>query len=312
MTSIVIHIGLPRTGTTVLQKHMTSVLSNHIVIQKRPYQGSGSLSNVKPWLVEGNPSELMEKLSFLRPIPENISTVDFFNSCIATPAIASSQDPALTSGWATYFPVLRKAFQLVLKTLEGVQKDCFITSERFSDTSSSLVCLSSHGSYDSIMPIFRICDAISTSMLLMPKVSVCFREPISYLRSKYLRTCLQRSSMDNHRHLSPEEFIEKQAKLERSSPGTSVLATAAHRDFLIKLQQCSFVKAFGFRDLVSSNDVFSLIGLQGEQKCSFKMFPRENSCVVRGQRNDDIELQIIRKLKDCGFYRSILDSQMFE
>ena len=52
--------------------------------------------------------------------------------------------------------------------------------------------------------------------------------------------------------------------------------------------------------------------LQGEQQYSFKMFPRENSCAVQGHSNTDIEMQIIRKLKDCGFYKSLLDSQMFE
>ena len=312
MVSIVLHIGLPRTGTTVIQKYMTSALSQHLVIQKNPFHGSGNASVEKPWLVQAGPSELLERLSLLSPIPENISSVGFFNSCIASPAIGASQDPAVTSGRATYFPILCKAFELVSKTLEGVQKDCFITSERFSDTSSSLVCWSSHGSYDSTMPIFKICDAVSQATRLTPKVSVCFREPISYLRSKYLRTCLQRHAMGNQRHLSPEEFIDKQAKLERSSPGTSVLATAAHRDFLMRLQECSFVKAFGFSELISSDDVFALIGLQGEQQYSFKKFPRENSCAVQGQSNSDIEMQIIQELKACGFYKGLLDSQMFE
>lgn len=123
---------------------------------------------------------------------------------------------------------------------------------------------------------------------------------------------MQRSGIVGQRHLSPEELIDKQVKLERSSPGTSVLATAAHRDFLMRLQGCSFVKAFGFSELISSDDVFALIGLQGEQQYSFKKFPRENSCAVQGLSSSDIEMRIIRKLKDCGFYKSLLDSQMFE
>ena len=80
----------------------------------------------------------------------------------------------------------------------------------------------------------------------------------------------------------------------------------------MRLQECSFVKAFGFSELISSDDVFALIGLQVEQQYSFKKFPRENSCALQGQTNRDIEIQIIRKLRDCGFYKSLLDSQMFE
>ena len=126
----------------------------------------------------------------------------------------------------------------------------------------------------------KICDAISQVMLLTPKVLVCFREPISCLRPKYLRACLQRHAMGNERHLSPEECIDRQVKSGRSSPGASVMVTASHRHFLSKLQECSFVKAYGFSELTSMDDVFASIGLQGEQQYSFKIFPRENSFAV--------------------------------
>ena len=56
MPSIVLHIGLPRMGTPVIQKYMTSILSHHLVIQKNSYQRPGKASVEKPWLVLAGPS----------------------------------------------------------------------------------------------------------------------------------------------------------------------------------------------------------------------------------------------------------------
>lgn len=64
MASIVLHIGLTRTGTTVIQKYMARVLSHRLVIQKNPHHGSGSIVKAKPWLVQADPLELLESSLF--------------------------------------------------------------------------------------------------------------------------------------------------------------------------------------------------------------------------------------------------------
>ena len=114
------------------------------------------------------------------------------------------------------------------------------------------------------------------------------------------------------RDLTPVEFIQKQASLEVAFPGTSVLAPAMHAEFIKQLQQHAFVKAFGFQELLASDDVFSLMGLQGESKYAFRDLPRENKLPVTEEQEQAIEVEITQALKQYRFYDQIIKSQMFE
>ena len=118
--------------------------------------------------------------------------------------------------------------------------------------------------------------------------------------------------MKGERDLSPTEFIQKQANLESRYPGTSALVPAMHSKFIKQLQQYAFVKAFGFQELLASDDVFSLMGLQGEDKYAFRDFPRENKLPFTKEQEQAIEIEITKALKQYGFYDRIIRAQMFE
>ena len=79
-----------------------------------------------------------------------------------------------------------------------------------------------------------------------------------------------------------------------------------------QLQKHAFVKAFGFQELLASEDVFSLMGLQGEDKYAFRDFPRENKLPVTKEQEQAIEVEIIKALNEYGFYDRIMKAQMFE
>ena len=87
---------------------------------------------------------------------------------------------------------------------------------------------------------------------------------------------------------------------------------AMHSEFIKQLQQYAFVKAFGFQELLASADVFSLMGLQGEDKYAFRNFPRENKLSLRKEQEKAIEIEITQALKQYGFYDRIMKAQMFE
>ena len=114
------------------------------------------------------------------------------------------------------------------------------------------------------------------------------------------------------RDLTPAEYIQKQLTLEVDFPSTSVLAPAMHSEFIKQLQQHAFVKAFGFQELLASDDVFSLMGLQGEDKYAFRDFPRENKLPFAKEQEQAIEAKITQALKQYGFYDRIMKAQMFE
>jgi hypothetical protein len=118
--------------------------------------------------------------------------------------------------------------------------------------------------------------------------------------------------MPGERELSPTEFIQKQIKLEHNHPGTSALTPAMHAEFIKQLQKYAFIKAFGFQELLASDDVFSLMGLQGEKKYAFRHFPRENKLPFNGEQEKAIEAEITKALKQNNFYDRVKKSQMFE
>ena len=85
-----------------------------------------------------------------------------------------------------------------------------------------------------------------------------------------------------------------------------------HSEFVKQLQKHAFVKAFGFQELLASDDVFSLMGLQGEDKYAFRDFPRENKLPFTKEQEQAIEIEITQALKQYGFYDRIMKAQMFE
>ena len=85
-----------------------------------------------------------------------------------------------------------------------------------------------------------------------------------------------------------------------------------HAEFVKQLQQHAFVKAFGFQELLASDDVLSLMGLQGEDKYAFRDFPRENKIAITKEQEQIIEFEITNALKRYGFYDRIMKAQMFE
>ena len=114
------------------------------------------------------------------------------------------------------------------------------------------------------------------------------------------------------RHLAPSEYIQKQSVLETNHPGASALTPAMHSGFIKQLQKHAFVKAFGFQDLLASDDVFSLMGLQGEEKYAFRDVPIENKLNFTKDQEKEIEVEITLALKQYGFYDRIVKAQMFE
>ena len=85
-----------------------------------------------------------------------------------------------------------------------------------------------------------------------------------------------------------------------------------HAEFIKQLQRHAFVKAFGFQELLKSDDVFSLLGLQGEEEYAFRDFPKENKFPFTREQEREIEIEISQALKYHGLYDRIMKAQMFE
>ena len=268
-----------------------------------------SLDAKTPYIIGANPKELADILKTINPLQD---PTNFLNRFIVTTASYSCHNPAINNNKKIFYPILKESIRKLKESINKSSQPIVMSSERLCETSASFACYSNHSKYDWTFNYIPICDAIRKACQEQALISVCLREPISYLRSKYLRTFIQRRSMRGERDLSPTEYIQKQSILESNNPGTSALTPAMHAEFIKQLQKHAFVKAFGFQELLASDDVFSLMGLQGEDKYAFRDFPRENKMPFTKEQEQAIEIEITQALQQYGFYDRIMKAQMFE
>ena len=227
MKTFIIHVGLPRTGTTVIQKHALPLCQNNYVITKTPFLSSAkntftggaevSLKRLK--------SEFEGKELFLKKGTNNKALLDMFIKMSGAIAINELK-------YKGFYKVMIDS----ISSLMELSKPCgiFLSSERLIDNTASLDGNSRHLENEDkefiIYPFLRCCKGVC-----IPQISICMRDPISYLSSRYIRTMVQRKRKGLI-HLSTMKYIMKQATLENSNPGTSTLTHAMHTTFLKQLK----------------------------------------------------------------------------
>ena len=310
MGRIIVHIGAPRTGTTVLQKNLFPNACKNIIYSKRAYASSARITNKKNSTFTKNQYKYETLLKSCRNDINNISPSTFTTELLVEPSVMASNTLSGEND-KSVFNSICEAIGILQSHLSKTKKSILISSERLCDTSASLFSYSSHKWADQFMPWQTLCEAIKIVSDASPQITICLRSPIPYLRSKYIRTFFQRRSTKRERDLSPTEFIQKQATLENSNPGTSALAPAMHSEFIKQLERYAFVNAFGFKEILVSKDVFLLMGLQGEDKYAFQDFPRENKLHFSGARGVNRNRNQTGTLQ-YGFHDRITKAQMFE
>jgi len=298
---IIINIGAPRTGTTTIQAHALKLIKRNHAMAKRPGTSDNFLTKNGKWKLSGK-----QIIDFTRSITslENRDLGHEISGAIRTLAIASSPTKKCEKDIPSELLKI-----LMSRIQETSSMSILIHDERLCDCGASLDGNSIH-KVDTRFAIYPLVSALS-SLNEEPLITLCLRNPIPYLRSKYLRTLLIRKSK-NLPFIAPNKYIRKQSILETTCKGTSAIAPAMHTEFIKQLQKHAFVKAFGFQELLASDDIFSLMGLQGEDKYAFRDFPRENKLPFSKEQEQAIEAEITQALKQYGFYDRIMKAQMFE
>lgn len=297
--ALIINIGAPRTGTTTIQLHLLQRAKRYNVLTKTPYTSDNFLA--KNSTASFTPRTIINFISALSDTTD-ISTRNDLSAAIRLLSMGSTSINIETREICSQ--LLKNLFEKIITISD---KPFFIHDERLSDCAASLMGNSRHEE-DFEFAINGTISAITNAQLI-PIVVTCLREPISYLKSKYIRTFFQRQGK-RLRKISPTEYIQKQSILENNHPGTSALTPAMHSEFIKQLQKHAFVKAFGFQELLASEDVFSLMGIQGEDKYAFRDFPRENKLPF--SKEQVIEVEITEALQQYGFFDRIMKAQMFE
>ncbi len=302
MGDFFLHIGAPRTGTTVLQKYIFPQAVNTYLISKEPFK-SGVQINTTLGLTSFDVNTLLSKALETEIIlyrkSNNKFILDLLLSLVQGIAVFDNQD-------------LKTIFQQILDSIhyQVESNSVLLSSERLVETSASLDCYSRHQKgTDKEFNIYTFLQNIPDH--LTPKIILCLREPVSYLASKYFRTVIQRQRK-RLRYLTPDEYISKQIELERIAPGTSALTVATHSSFVKELAKFAIIKVIGFQDLIKTSDVFSLMGIQGQPQCRFIDYPSENSQSLAEVDKNKVYNEIILSLKRNEYYETIISSKMYD
>ena len=302
-----LHIGVSRTGTTVLQKHVFPGLKNHLVFSKKPFRSSvGSL-----------PAGWDSRLQFVdqcleKPLKARSSSgrKRFAGQILFPVAIAASRNNGRDQD--QFRQQLRRVARQMVEVSRHDRRSLLISSERLAQTNFSVWAKKRSLSRPVVaaFPVYELCRAFLDASGQKPQVIVVLREPISYLRSNYIRMCEMRKKHGNS-YLSADRFVSRQARCERSRPGTSALTAAMHQSFLDALETVAEVKAIGFREQIASSDLCALFGLEGEPELSFAQFPRENRFTDLAEDEKTIERLIIETLAKEGFLDRLRDEQRY-
>ena len=289
---------MPKDGHYISPKNIFNKSKANTFLSKDAYSSSANV--VLPGIVDNNFLQSQITSDTSPPKPKEIFDQIFF--CALKLAVDKTRQE--------FSDKLISLIKLCDKNFAG---EIVISSERFCDCSASQRGDSRHQeNSDKVFAIIATLIALKSSTIKTPSlVTLCLRDPIQYIRSKYLRTVIQRKYI-SLRHLTPSEYTQKQCALESNHPGTSALTPAMHSEFIKQLEQHAFVKAFGFQELLASDDVFSLMGLQGEDKYAFRDFPGENTLPFTKEQENAIEAEITQALKRYGFYDRIMKAQMYE
>ncbi|QNI69361.1 P-loop containing nucleoside triphosphate hydrolase [Cyanobium sp. NS01] len=299
MREVIIHPGLPRTGTTVLQQHVFPRAERTLLLSK----AYGEKSLLYPYTLR----DLKRLIGSVEGDAVGIKSSSAIRLRLFRAIYTACFSLAVDNSRVDVQRLLQELLHLVSRG--GDQESVVISSERLMDTYSSLNGASRQKG-EKVFPVFVLMSNMR-AIGIEPRVLICLREPLGYLRSKYLRTLGQRRAI-GARLITPYEYIIKQVALEESCPGTSVLSPAQHSRFLKTLQACSAVHAVGFRVLIQSNDVFAQLGFTGQPLHAFRDFPRENQLPYSIEEEEYVRLEVIRALKSTTYYDKIMLSKRFD
>ena len=139
--TIIIHPGAPRTGTTVLQKHLFPKAKKTIIYSKRAYKSSGKTTDKEKAISKDNIAESKKLIKLAETSIDSVSPEVFATEIIIKNSLMASNNERRGK---ENFALLCKAMKILGKLSEEKQQNVLISSERLCDTTASLFGYSSH------------------------------------------------------------------------------------------------------------------------------------------------------------------------
>ena len=112
--------------------------------------------------------------------------------------------------------------------------------------------------------------------------------------------------------LTLEDYIALHVVMHRRKPFASALFPLIHKEFMAYHQSLGDVRAYGFRNLLHSQDVFSLMGIGGQDEIAFSSLPRENQAKLASEDKRELERKAGEFLDRQGYLSKLMNNQLFE
>ena len=275
-----IHIGTPRTATTTLQQQVFPQCKNHLYIGKSPFRGPGlnARGGISTDFVQNMP-----KLILSQEGTRHICDVIVWELIDLSCHSASKSD----------ISNICRVLEVLVELASRQKRFLLFSSERLLDTTASLNGLP-YPKHDFEFPIYVFIRALN-EIGIFPQILVCFRNPNSYLISKFMRTLHQRKS-NNFPDQSFKNYIESQLSLESIAPGSSVFSQVLQTGLVKRLQENAFVKAFGMKTLLNSTNIFATLGLREPASIAFKNLEKVHQIEMASSERKSLEAELANLL----------------
>jgi hypothetical protein len=307
----------------VLQKYVLPGLTRHLVLQKQPYDYTDEAFSRLPGVsLQDQAGNLTATVPTLRKALEDITVASLVSQSIVRNQLFSIIRllcSVLSSRTYKDHPMLnlmiRRALLLSAQAVRAGKGTLglLISSEGLSNSFFPLGCNFQYLTHFDCLPI----DVLANAWESLPEagpllISFCLRDPLDHLISRYARYRMNdRPDVQAH-PLSPAEWIHCQAEAWRLAPAASALFPVCHGDFIRYHCRHGYVKAYGFRQILSSADLLRMIGLRGESAISFASLPRENQAAFAPKSKPRLKQIITDALRQEGCLEMILAQKMYD
>lgn len=317
--SLILQVGTPRTASTTLQRHVLPRTRSILALYKKAYSrcihDSGLGTAIDGGLTKLSPTDFLASLSKIQASqPHQQATMlgEGFSLIIAAARISCAPGKsALFSHLALQYAL---AIYRDLALSQGPGAPLVVAAERLSNHDFAITSQTGFIRSAITIPAVRIVEAwkaIHAGMEPKVRLSACLREPIPHLASRYLRCNVSRRS-NGLRPLTVDEYVDRHVWVHRRHPFASALFPVIHREFIRYHKPLGEVYAFGFRALLRSEDVFSLMGIPEQEPLAFASLPHENQAAINREDRHSLEAGIMSALDRNGYLRIVNDNQLFE
>lgn len=269
---LLLHVGLPRTGTTTLQRHVFPAMTKTLYLGK-PW-------NNKVIGFDSSPLMLLKAIQQHKKLFDKDANIKEILQNTLFSIINNFAKSSYTKDRKQLLHIIKEFCLCIDEMLSWQNLNLLHSNEALIESLSGTLAL--EGCKGLSVPLEFIAEL---GLLKRCIVSLVLREPLSFLRASFYKS--QEMRLRNGIHaLSFESFIQRQIAIFLRQPSASRIFLCMHKPFITHMKKyCPHLVVNHYENLIEESHVLdALFGFKtGEKAINMKYLPGEN----KSNRNDE-------------------------